>query len=744
MLQLTSPPMPGLDAAAILGRHLGVMTRPPASTPCNHFPDGPLMGNGDMTVVAGGRADLQQFHIGKSDFWTDGEGWGFTNEEYDQYVVSPITVGGVRLWVRDFACATYRQEIDLLHAEVRGRFEAQGWTLHTRAWTAATANLLILELQVRGDVDLHPLGLHVRTWAKCNDDPGRASLPTDAGCDDELTWATRQTWDRGRWVSRAALATRVLGTATTRSSDRRASSTAALVLRPNESAMIITALAGGRDAITPFNDAAAMLQGVSVDTVERLRQQHRAWWLAYWDKCLIDLGGDIVERYWYGSQYAMACCSRAGHVCPGIFGFSTDDHPRWSGDYHLNYNAQQPFAGVFSSNRGELAEPFIDAMNDFMPEGQRRAAVELDPPQNGLYYPIGLGPWGVVAQDDAMGQKCAAAYAAVTFVDHFHHQCDPAYTRDRLYPFVRETARFWEGFLRDDGQHYAIHGSAAHEHGGHDVNAALDLTLVRRLFLGLIAMSESLQLDACERSRWHDIVTRLSPYPTAIHNDRRVFKQSENAPGFTRSITLLNLAWPGDGRIGPAGDAELTTVMRDTLNALDRWDQGNSFAWTLIAAVRTAHREAYARFAARLEAPDGLRDNLTVAQAYGGIETCGATLAVNEMLLQSEGGALRLFPVWPADRNASFQRLRARGGLLISASWKHGTVTHVQIESELGQPVALVNPWGCDARVQATITDSAELAACEHDGKLLRMVTRPGGRYHLQPAGQHDPGCSRE
>ncbi len=693
------------------------------------------MGNGDMTVVGCGPSDDLCFHIGKSDFWTDGHGWSFTNEHYDRYTVSPITVGGLRLRVRDMACATYRQEVDLLRACVTGTFAGQGSTLHTRAWCAATANVMVVELTAHGPM---PIGIRVQTFAKDNADPRAAVLPTTSGHEEDAAWVTRETWNRGRWVSRAALATRIWGTPS-RSwthDDRRAYQ--AIVIEPGQSAIIACALAGGKDANNHLEDAQTYIASLSPDAIEELRSKHDEWWRNYWSKSLIDLGGDAIECFWYGSQYALACCTRSGHTCPGIFGFATDDHPRWNGDYHLNYNAQQPFAGVFSSNRGELAQPLIDAMNDFIPEGLRRAKGDLKPPQAGLYMPIGLGPWGVVAQDDYMGQKCAAAFAAVPHVDHFHYQQDLSYTRHHLYPFVREAARFWEGFLKREGERYVIQGSAAHEHGGEDSNTALDLVLVRRLFRGLIAMSEALNTDAESRDTWRHIVDNLAPYPTTTHQGRTVFKQSENAAGFSRSITLMNLAWPGCGDIGFGGDPHLTKIMRDTLDAIDRWDQGNSFAWVMIAAVRTAHPDAYQRFVDRLTGPGGLRDNLTLAQAYGGIETCGATLAVNEMLLQSSEGVLRLFPVWPRHRDAAFQNLRAHGGVLVSAALRDGGVTSLSLKPAHTSHVRLLNPW---PQMAFSVHPAPEGSGSHHlpdRHGIIHLHNLAPTRYHLQPIPRSD------
>src|SRR5262249_33914099 len=76
-----------------------------------------------------------------------------------------------------------------------------------------------------------------------------------------------------------------------------------------------------------------------------------------------------------------------------------------------------------------------------------------------------------------------------------------------------------------------------------------------------------------------------------------------------------------------------------------------------------------------------------ITQAGGGIETLAAVpLTINEMLLQSYEGILRVFPCWERSRDASFEQLRAYGAFLVSSRIKDGRVQFVQLLSEKGRP----------------------------------------------------------
>ncbi|MCX6880399.1 MAG: hypothetical protein NTW21_42325 [Verrucomicrobia bacterium] len=85
--------------------------------------------------------------------------------------------------------------------------------------------------------------------------------------------------------------------------------------------------------------------------------------------------------------------------------------------------------------------------------------------------------------------------------------------------------------------------------------------------------------------------------------------------------------------------------------------------------------------------------NLILFYGGGGIESCGGFAALNEMLLQSHEGVIRLFPAWPKDLDARFGKLRTYGAFLVSAQRQGGLVAGVTIRSEKGRDCTVENPW---------------------------------------------------
>ncbi len=74
-------------------------------------------------------------------------------------------------------------------------------------------------------------------------------------------------------------------------------------------------------------------------------------------------------------------------------------------------------------------------------------------------------------------------------------------------------------------------------------------------------------------------------------------------------------------------------------------------------------------------------------------EQFAASMAVSELLVQSVGDVVRIFPAWPKDRDARFRSLRAQGGFKVSARRVDGRTERVRIEATVDQTLRLGDPF---------------------------------------------------
>jgi alpha-L-fucosidase 2 len=112
-------------------------------------------------------------------------------------------------------------------------------------------------------------------------------------------------------------------------------------------------------------------------------------------------------------------------------------------------------------------------------------------------------------------------------------------------------------------------------------------------------------------------------------------------------------------------------------------------------------------------------------------ESLGVTAPLQEMMLQSWDGALRVFPAWPRDLAAGFEDFRAEGALLVSAAWSQGQVQSLQVVSQADARCRLYPPWPSGVKV---IDDAGHEVQCiAEDFSRISFATRPGGTYRLEP-----------
>ena len=112
-------------------------------------------------------------------------------------------------------------------------------------------------------------------------------------------------------------------------------------------------------------------------------------------------------------------------------------------------------------------------------------------------------------------------------------------------------------------------------------------------------------------------------------------------------------------------------------------------------------------------------------------EQFAASMAVSELLLQSVGDIIRVFPAWPKVKDASFRDLRAQGGFLVSAGQAGGKIVSLEIVSTVGGRLRLLSPW---AGIRAG-SDGGKAAVLKGDARgVVSIDTTPGQRLVFTPA----------
>jgi alpha-L-fucosidase 2 len=105
-----------------------------------------------------------------------------------------------------------------------------------------------------------------------------------------------------------------------------------------------------------------------------------------------------------------------------------------------------------------------------------------------------------------------------------------------------------------------------------------------------------------------------------------------------------------------------------------------------------------------------------------------ASQAVHEMLLQSWGNLIRIFPAVPsAWKNVSFERLRAEGGFEINSEMKDGNVIRVTITATADQLLRLRNPFRNQeyvSNIELERKDNNELHCKMKKGDKLQLTLK--------------------
>ena len=336
-----------------------------------------------------------------------------------------------------------------------------------------------------------------------------------------------------------------------------------------------------------------------------------------------------------------------------------------------------------------------------------------------------------------------AVFGILPIVWKWKYGQDTTFLAETCYPLMREVADFFDDYIGPsvNGQ-YAVYGAVHEGRNWFTRNDMFSLGAVRFLYREIIAASIVLGRDADRRAHWQDILENLGPYPLQEWGNTITFR-----PDWEHDV-MEALTYQGGARntglmftttFDNISATSLPAYRIATCNTLDKgnmfspqrfsgWQDSNDFGMMFVMAVRAGYRADRVIEAIKDWKPGP--NGIVSQQRGGGIETAGIVEAINNMLLQSHDGVIRLFPNWDRTKDAEFKRLRAVGAFLVDARYRAAgqVVNSVRIFSEQGKRCVVQSPFagGC---VSVIREDNQQPVATVQTEDEFAFETVPGVAY---------------
>jgi len=482
-------------------------------------------------------------------------------------------------------------------------------------------------------------------------------------------------------------------------------------------------------------------------------ESHKAWWKTFWAKSTIELPDPVLEKQWYLEIYKFGAASRRGAPPVTLQAVWTADDgslPPWKGDFHNDLNTQLSYWPCYSGNRLEEGLAFLDWLWTIKPRCEEYTK---------LYFGVeGLNVPGVAALDGSpMGGwiqyslgPTVSAWLAHHFYLHWRFSGDRAFLGERAYPYLKAVAVFLDGLSerRADGRRKLPLSSSPEIHDNRieawfAETTNFDLALVRWLYGAAAELAGELGL-ADEKTRWLGILGEWPELALAEDDGRLLVAPGQALAESHRHFSHLMAIHPL-GLIDRSGGEAAQRTVRGALAELDRlgpdWWCGYSYSWLGNLAARAMDGEKAAGalkvFAECFCLPNSFHVNGDQTRSGKSKMTYrpftlegnfAFAAAVQEMLLQSHSGVVRVFPAVPAAwKDARFDSLRTQGAFLVSAKMKAGRIVEVQVMSEKGGRLKLANPF----RGGAYKTSGVAAGTVRDVGPVIEADMGPGDKLLL-------------
>lgn len=426
--------------------------------------------------------------------------------------------------------------------------------------------------------------------------------------------------------------------------------------------------------------------------------------------------------YQYG-RYLLISSSREDDELPanlqGVWNDSNE--PAWGSDYHLNVNLQMCYWHAFTGNLAECAKPMVEYMDSLRPAGRVTAQMyhnirsTPENPENG---------WVCHTQNTPFGWTCpgwhfywgwsptASSWMMQNCYDYFAFTEDIDYLKNKIYPMMKENAKFWlQNLIYSKNQdRYVSSPTFSPEHGPISTGNTYEQTLIYQLMDDTIKAAKLLKIDEDFTDQLRNVRDNLKPMAVGKWGQIKEWYDEDSwyRFKFLRKLSYLkngaelshrhcsHLLGLYPGTIINSETPELMDAAKISL--IDRgfgttgfndsgWGKANKIClWARLKEPKKCI--TIMKDMIKKNISDNLWDLHPPFQMDG---NCGFSAAVAEMLIYSNDDYIELLPALPDIwKNGEVKGICARGGFVLDFKWDDGKITSLTVRHKDGKPAKIL------------------------------------------------------
>ncbi|KAJ6562331.1 glycosyl hydrolase family 65, N-terminal domain-containing protein [Mycena capillaripes] len=379
--------------------------------------------------------------------------------------------------------------------------------------------------------------------------------------------------------------------------------------------------------------------------------------------------------------------------------------------------------GAEVANLADLVEPLFRLVEDVAITGARTAQVMYNAsatavntgggPGNGAPWVLhhNTDQWRATAPMDAAFYgmwPTGAAFQLQTVFEHYLFDPTNITFVQRIYPLFRGASQFFLETLQIHPNHtdwLVVNPSLSPEHGFGNINdentsinpgVTMDNSLLRDLFRETTTLANVLGVDDDLIAQLTATAAKLPPFLIGAGGQLQEWLTDwDSEPAVFTHISPLYGLFPGN-QISPFLNQTLSNAAQTLLIFRGESTNGWPAAWRVGTWARLLSSEHVQKDIKHVLKPRR-------GQNLGGLGT------ILETLLQSHGDEIHLLPALPSELSrGAFSGLRARGGLLVDASWGDGALFSTRITSNLPSSTVITVRFANSTNIVALALYSGE------------------------------------